>query len=415
MNEIQLLQRAGVAIAIGLLIGIERGWQEREAKDGSRAAGIRTFTLIGALGGLCGLLSSLTAPSLLGYCFLGFAFPFSIFELRKARLAQSVSATTLVAGLLTFVLSAYAVLGNMAVAAAAAVMVAVVLAERILLHNFLERLTWKELRAALLLLVMTAVLLPALPDRMVDPWQALNPYQIWLMTVLIAVVSYGGYIATRLAGERRGLLYAGAVGGLITSTTVTWTFARLARQNPQARPEVMTAILAAWIISLIRMTAIAIFIAPVLAAPLLPPIATAIAVLLIPAMIFYVAAGRAKAHSLFLKDPFELSIVLRFTVLLTAVILAAKLADNLFGQSGLLGLGAFSGLLDVDPITLSIAKSTHAGSDLQAAALVILVAAVANAVAKSVLAFIFGGGRMGGALFVLMVIATAAGAFVFMR
>jgi uncharacterized membrane protein (DUF4010 family) len=321
----------------------------------------------------------------------------------------------MVAGLLTFALSAYAVLGNMAVAAAAAVTVAVVLAERTLLHNFLERLTWKELRAALLLLVMTAVLLPALPDRAVDPWQILNPYQIWLMTVLIAVVSYGGYIATRLAGERRGLLYAGAVGGLITSTTVTWTFARLAKQNPQARPEVMTAILAAWIVSLIRMAAIAIFIAPVLAASLLPPIITAIVALLIPALIFYVAAGRAKAHPLFLKDPFELSLVLRFAVLLTAVILATKLAGNLFGQSGLLGLGAFSGLLDVDPITLSIAKSTQAGGDMHAAALVILVAAVANAVAKSVLAFIFGGARMGGALFLLMVIATAAGTFVLMR
>src|SRR5476651_2454704 len=118
MSEVEILQRAGLAVGIGLLIGIERGWQERQARDGERVAGIRTFTLIGALGGLCGLLSEVSAPVILGFCFLGFALCFGFFEWRGARIAKSVSATDMVAGLLTFVLGAYAVRGNMAVAAA---------------------------------------------------------------------------------------------------------------------------------------------------------------------------------------------------------------------------------------------------------------------------------------------------------
>ena len=233
MAELELLQRAGLAAAIGLLIGIERGWQEREARDGARVAGIRTFTLIGALGGICGLYAGPQVIGL-GLCFLAFALPFGLFEWRRAEQAGSVSATDLVTGLLTFALGAFAAEGNMAVAAAVGVAAAAILAERQMMHEFLRRLKWMELRAGLLLLVMTVVLLPVLPDRTVDPWNALNPHQIWLMTVLVGAVSYGGYIAVRIAGERKGLLYAAIMGGVASSTTVTWMFARLARRNPPA-------------------------------------------------------------------------------------------------------------------------------------------------------------------------------------
>ena len=254
MSELELLQRTALAAAIGLLVGIERGWQEREARDGARVAGIRTFTLIGTLGAICSLFSGPGGVAL-GFCFLGFALPFGLFEWRRAAQEGSVSATDLVAGLLTFALGAYAVRGNLAVAAAAGVASAAVLAERRVMHEFLRHLKWRELRAALMLLVMTAVLLPVLPDRTVDPWNALNPHQIWLMTVLVGAISYAGYIAVRLAGERKGLLAAGLLGGIVSSTTVTWTYARLARRDAGAQPALMAAILAAWIVSLLRMTA----------------------------------------------------------------------------------------------------------------------------------------------------------------
>src|SRR3954469_14914314 len=147
------LKRAGLAAAIGLLVGIERGWQEREARDGSRVAGIRTFTLIGMLGGLCGFLTR-AAPLALGPCFVAFALPFGFMEWRRAQAADSFSATGLVAGLLTFALGAYATAGSMTVAAASAVVMVAVLAERHILHGFLRQLTWVELRGALALLVM---------------------------------------------------------------------------------------------------------------------------------------------------------------------------------------------------------------------------------------------------------------------
>jgi len=407
--DLELLQRAGLAAAIGLLIGIERGWQEREAKGGTRVAGIRTFTLIGLLGGIAGLLPGDLA---LGLCLLGFALPFGYFEWQRASQTGIVSVTSFIAGLVAFALGAYAVRGNMAVAAAGGVMTAAVLAERKLLHGFLKRLTWVELRAALLLLVMTVVLLPLLPDRALDPWGALNPHQIWLMTVLVGAVSYAGYIAVHVAGERRGLLFAGIAGGLATSTTVTWTFARLARRNPAATFEVMTTILAAWVMSLWRVTALAVTIAPPLLLALAPAMMAASAPLLVGAALAYRAAEKKKeSGGLTLSDPVELSLMLRFAVLLAGIMLLAKLFSG--GENGLFALGGLSGLLDVDPITLSMARMANTGLSPFIAVSTVLIACAANALAKSVLAVIFGGWRLGLWLSGLAVLGAGTGALVF--
>lgn len=403
LTELELFQRAGLAVAIGLLIGIERGWQARQARDGTRVAGIRTFTLIGALGGLAGMLPGSAS---LGACLIAFALPFGLFEWRKARANRTLSATDFIAGLVTFVLGACALRADMTLTAAAGVITAAVLAERRVLHSFLRRLQWVELRAALVLLVMTAVLLPALPDRAIDPWGALNPHQIWLMTVLVGAVCYAGYIAVRLAGARRGLLFAGLMGGIATSTTVTWTFARLVRRNTGALPEVMAAILAAWIMSLLRMTALAVAIAPVLLWPLAPPVAAASLVLLLPALLAYRAGRDGGADRLDLPDPVELPLMLRFTALLAAIMLLAKLFSG--GQSGLFALGGISGLLDVDPITLSMAQMTKSSLAPEKAAATILIAAAANGVAKSVLGAAFGGPKLGLMLSGLAVLAFGA-------
>lgn len=403
-----------MAVAIGLLIGIQRGWQEREAHDGARVAGIRTFTLISMIGAASALIGGANSAVVTAACFLGFALPFGLFEYRRSRDLKSHSATNFVTGLLTFVLGAYAMGGRMAIAAALGIAATVILAERDVLHAFLRRLKWTELRAAILLLVMTGVLLPALPSRPVDPWGALNPYQIWFMTILVGVISYAGYIAVRVAGERKGLLYAGLTGGLVTSTTVTWTFARIARRDGAAFPEVLTAILGAWIVSLLRMTAIAISIAPLLARELLPPIAAASVVLLLPAIGSYLMpAARKRDSGLVLQNPFDLSLMMKFFLVLVVIMLLTKLAAGMPGQGGLFALGGLSGAFDVDPITLSSANMTLNGLQPSVAGRTILIAATANAAAKVVLGAAFGGLRMGIALGASAFLAVAAGIFLF--
>lgn len=409
----EVLGRAVLAAAIGLLVGLERGWQLRAEEDGKRVAGIRTFALIGLAGGICGLLSGALSPLVLAASIAAFTLSFALFELQHMRLSRTYSATDLVAGFVTFVLGAYAALGSTAVAAAGGVIAALVLAERNVLHAFVRRLSWAELRATLLLLVMTVVLLPALPDRTIDPWGAVNPHQIWLMTVLIAIVSFGGYVCMRLAGARRGLLFAGAVGGLISSTTVTWTFARMARRNPLPLAEVVTAILGAWIVSLARMSAIALVIAPAAAPQLLPPLLGPALLLLACAGFAYVRAGRTPDGQLPLANPLELPSVLKFGLLLSTIMVIARLAESRFGGAGLSTLSALSGLLDVDPITLSMAQSMRGGMAIHFATGVILIAAFANGVAKSALAFAFGGWKAGTPLAAAMLAAAGFGAFLF--
>jgi uncharacterized membrane protein (DUF4010 family) len=410
MTMWELFARLGLALAIGLLFGIERGWQEREGKSGSRAAGIRTFALIGLLGGIWGLLAKAGGGAvLLGFGALGFAGWFGYFEWRETESQGSFSATGFVAGLLAFALGAYAVLGEKAAAGSAAVAAVAILAERRALHGFLEQLKWVELRAALMLLVMTFVLLPVLPDRTIDPWGAINPHQLWLLTILTAGVSSAGYIAVKFAGARNGLLYAGATGGLVSSTTVTWTFARLARQKSGGHSELAAGIAASWTISLIRMTAIAIVLAPVLTRPLGVPIAAGTVTTLIGAALLFRRAAHDPAEAMLeLEDPFDIWMILRFTLVLALVMFAAKLLSGTVGEAGLLGLGAISGLADVDPITLSMARSAGSAVTPAEAAAVILTAAGTNLAAKCALAIFFGGFRFARPLLATAILSVAA-------
>src|SRR3954470_10764221 len=141
MTEMEILRRLALAVAVGLLFGIERGWQLREEKAGKRVAGIRTYTLIGLTGGVCGLLGAQTGPLLLGLAFFGFTIAFALVELRHMQQTGSFSATDLVAGLLTFALGAYGVSGSEIATGAVAVVATIVLAERRILHGLLRRVT----------------------------------------------------------------------------------------------------------------------------------------------------------------------------------------------------------------------------------------------------------------------------------
>jgi uncharacterized membrane protein (DUF4010 family) len=397
MDTYALLERLLLALSIGLLIGVERGWQERDGKEGSRAAGVRTFALIGLLGGLCALLGASVGNSFLAIALFAFAVCLAVFEWLEARASSSSSATGMIAGLVAFVLGAYAVLGDMVVAGASGIATTIILAERKVLHSFVERLKWSELRAALLLLVMTFVLLPLLPNHPVDPWQALNPRQLWLMMVIIAALSYVGYICVRVAGDRAGLIYAAGAGGLVSSTAVTLAYSRLAKLHPGSAMALTAGVTTAWSISLIRMSAIAMVIAPGLAFHLGALLGVPALILAGVTLIFYRRSGPPGQKSpLVLSDPFELSEVLKFGLLLTVVTLISKLSGSSTNQLGMVPLAAVSGLVDVDPVTLSAARMAGSAIALPFAATVIAVAAGANLACKVAIAGAIGSRRFAG-------------------
>jgi uncharacterized membrane protein (DUF4010 family) len=417
MDTIELLQRLGLALAIGLLIGLERGWRERDARSGSRTAGIRTFTLIGALGGLWGAMVPVLGPIPLAAAALGFALTFAFFQWCEMQAKGEFSVTSTIAGFVAFALGVYAVLGDQVVAAALGIATMALLAARTSMHRFLKTLTWPELRSAILLLGMTFVVLPFLPDRTLDPWDAFNPYQLWLITVVLAAIGFAGYVAVRILGERPGLLVSTVAGSFVSSTTVTVTNARVAAQsNPEKLPFLALTICIAWITSISRMTALAIGINSALLEPLLAPVVAAIAALALAALYFYWRSGpdHAGAEPSF-TNPLDLKFVLSLGALIAVVAVAAKVASESLGQAGLLAVAGLSGFADVDPVTVSSARLAGTSITPAQAAQAILLAAGANLVTKMSAVWI-GGSQFASpvtAAGILAMLAAGAGLFLY--
>lgn len=395
MEQTELILRLGLAFAIGFLIGLERGWRERDEEEGHRTAGLRTFALVGLMGGIFGILSLDGDRVLLAAGFITLGLTLGAFMWREGQHENDFSATSLVAVMLTFLLGAFAVLGDLKIAAGAGVATVILLAHKELLHGWLNRITWLELRSGLLLAAMTFMLLPLLPDRTVDPWNVLNPHELWLMTVLIAAVSFGGYAIVKLAGPKTGLVLAALLGGLFASTAVTLSLARLARDNGGHIRLLAGGILASGCVMFLRVLAVTALINARLSMAVAPVLLVAAAGMGILAFVL-VRAGKDEAvmgnQDFALKNPFDLLEVLRFGVLLAAVTLAVTYANMQIGYSGVLAVAAISGLADVDAVTLSVARLDDF---FPAAANAILAAVAMNTLAKSVYACLIGGPRLG--------------------
>ena len=407
MDLSELAMRLGLALALGFVIGLERGWKERDEGEGKRAAGLRTFSLLGLLGGIFGMLSLGGDRILIAAGFATTSAVMAAFIWRENQRVGLYSATTMVAALVTFMLGALAVMGNMTIAAGAGVVAVGLLAYKTELHGFLSRITWAELRSGLLLAAMTFIALPLLPDKAVDPWGALNPHQLWLITILIAAVSFAGYLAVKLVGPSRGVVLAAALGGLISSTVVTLTLARLARDNASRLGLLAGSILAAGGVMMTRVLVLAGIINLSLGFALAVPLLAAALFQALAAAVLIGREGRsgaASAEGLVHKNPFLLSEVLRFGALLGIVMLAAGIAKSMFGDSGLMAVAAVSGLADVDAMTMSVANM---GPATTAGVAAVLLCIGVNTIAKSIYAGIAGGMKIGLLLFALNMAAMA--------
>ena len=392
MNDTSLLVRLVVALAIGLLIGLERGWRQREDAEGERTAGLRTYTLIALLGALSAILAGATSPVFLGLSFLGFALAFGAFAWLEARIEGNFSVTGVVAALITFALGAYAALGDLQIAVAMGVTVMLILALKNPLHSWLRRLTWLEVRSVLILLAMTFLALPLLPDRTIDPWDAINPAEIWLLAIIIAAISFAGYIAIRVMGSHAGVALAALAGGLASSTATTVTLARMARAHPVASPLLAGGILLAGSVMIARVLVVASALNSALLVPLAWPLGTAGLVLLVVAGALFLTnrKGSEEHPRLSIRNPFDLGTALQLAALIAVISLLAKAARAVMGDAGLTVLAALSGLADVDAITLSLARLSHQDITVATAALGIGIAAAVNTLVKAGMAFSLG-------------------------
>ncbi|MEZ5803778.1 MAG: MgtC/SapB family protein [Rhizobiaceae bacterium] len=408
-----LVARFGLALAIGLLVGLERGWRERDAPDKSRTAGIRTYGISGLLGGVIASLAEATgATLLLAAGFLGFAVVFAWYKAREASHDGDFSVTGVIAGLGVFALGALAVAGDTRAAAAGGALLAAVLASREILHGLLRRLTWIELRSALTLAVMTAVILPVLPDRTVDPWGGLNPREIWFFTVLTAALSFLGYAATRILGQTRGLLLSALAGAAVSSTAVTVALARTARGGGSPLPLAGAAALAA-MVSILRTCIIVLLIGPAAFAPVAPVALAAAACFAAFGVLFLLRADPQAATDAPARNPFELVPLLLFAFLFGAVSTVSAALAGTVGSDGLLATSTLSGAFDVDVATLSALRLIGSVITSDMAGKAVLAALAANTVGRLSIAVLAGPVRFWAPLAAANIVAVAVGCAAF--
>jgi uncharacterized membrane protein (DUF4010 family) len=300
-------------------------------------------------------------------------------------------------------------MGNLQVAIACSVAMALVLALRDPLHKWVASLRWEEIRAVLILLAMTFLLLPLLPNRTVDPWNSINPSQIWMLAIMIAAISFGGYVAVRLFGDRLGVAMAGITGGLASSTATTLTLARLAKTSASSERLLAGGILLAGVVMVIRVGVVASLLNRDLAPLLWMPLIALAVVQAAAAGLFLLRKQEDVRPDLAVSNPLELGTAIKLALLIAVVTVLTDLVHEYVGNAGVLIIAAISGVMDVDAITISMSKLGGNQLPLEMAARAIALAVAVNTLAKAVMATSVGGRKIG--LFVgsASLIAVAAG------
>ncbi|MGB2815734.1 MAG: MgtC/SapB family protein [Burkholderiaceae bacterium] len=388
-GTLSLVLTFGVSAGIGLLVGLER---ERKP---SAKAGVRTFTLIALLGSLAALLTEATGSAwAVGAGAIAVTGTLVAAYLHDPEAVRDDSGTTtVVAALAVFFLGAINYYGYRTPAVALGVGITVLLYFKAEIEGFSHKLTGQDVRSMLQFAVLTAVILPLLPDRAFGPYGVLNPFQIWLMVVLVAAVSLSGYVAWRLTLGRHGLLLTGVLGGLVSSTATTLGYARQVAAGSQTLPAALLVILLANATMLVRV----LFLVGVVAPAALPRAL----VVVLPALLLALAGvawrwksvetAPASGEEAF-RNPTQLGTALGFGAAYALVLLFSAWANEVFGVSGVLALAAASGLTDVDAITLSSMQMLERAALTQDLALTAVAVAIAsNLVFKTVTASAAGG------------------------
>jgi len=342
----------------------------------------------------------------------GVAVFFAVSFRGAASVQKSLSITTAVAGLVTFGLGALASGGEVVLAVGTAAVVALLLGLKGELHRGIRRIRPEELKALLQMGVLTAAILPLLPDAGYGPFGALNPFRLWLAVILIAGLSLAGHVAARWRGPQQGLLLSGMLGALASSTAATLSLARAAKTRPGLAVCSAAAIVAAGGVMFVRMAVVAALLQPDLAMRLGGP-------LLVLAAVSFAAAAwlwRRRDDGYDVPAPdggavFELRTALGFALLLGLVAVLSRAAREVLGDAGMYAVGFLSGLADVDAPLVSSLNLAAAGEVSATVAVNTIVLAVsANMLVKGAMAWAIGGRAVGGRVVAayLAVLAAAA-------
>jgi uncharacterized membrane protein (DUF4010 family) len=402
-----LFQQLGIALLLGMLVGLQREHAE------SGIAGMRTFPLITLLGSLSALLAVHFQESwVIAAGLLGVGTVTIVGHLLRPKPDAHPGTTTDVAMLLMFLVGAFVVIGPMAAAIAVGGCVAVLLQFKPELHNIAKKLGDEDLRAIMQFVLITCIILPILPrvsygpgdfiawkavspDRVPGPLDVLNPFEIWLMVVLIVGLSLGGYICYKFLGRNAGILLGGVLGGAVSSTATTVSYARGTREDPLAARSATIVILIASTVMYVRVFAAVAMVSPEFLRTTILPVSILMLLTMIPALAVWFGIRGQPSQMPEQKNPTQLKSAVVFGLMYAGVLLALAVAKLYWNGRGLYAVAFFSGLTEMDAITLSTARMSITDPTVATDGWrMIVVAALANLVSKAAIAGLLGGARL---------------------
>ena len=412
MQDLALLRPLAFSLAIGLIIGLQRGWKTRDEPAGHRVAGFRTFGLLGLCGGIAALL-----PVAFGAVLLAAAAATLVTGYIRESTDDDHSATTTIAGVLTLALGAFAATGRQTEALAGAAVMLLLLTMRDRLHGFLRGISDAEIEAASRFAIVALVILPLMPDQAFGPYDAWNPRQLWTVVVIVLALNFAGYVASRRLGPSRGLMITAAAGALVSSTAVTASYARRLREDTPATPALIAGIAIASAIMYVRVLLLTALLAP----KALPALALAMA----PAGL--VAAGAAFLVSrhkptqqhpgeLALGNPLNFGPALGLAALVAVLALASRWLLERYGDAGVGTLLLLTGFADVDAAVITLAGLPPGTLSPTRAGLLLSLPILGNMALKAGMVLLIAPNRRGvrGALPLLASILAAAGGVAFL-
>lgn len=385
ITELDLLIRLLIATGIGLLIGLEREHSALLKKE-QIFAGIRTFVLLALTGFMGAALHFLLSPWIFAAIILAVIVLTAISYWITAHKGD-IGSTSELAALLAVFLGAVTFLGQIELSLMITVIMLVMLSSKVQLMNVIGRITQEEIYALVRFVVIALLIYPFLPDENYGPYDVINPSEIGLVVILTSGVGFLGYVLMRVFGANKGVLLTGIIGGLVSSTMVTWVFSKKSNEQSKLSALYTSAILAACTIMVVRVALWVFLFNKALLSGLALPLGILFATAVAATIYFYIRDKKENSKETNMPEgkPLELTNALWFGVLYVAILLVISYANDYLGSSGIYITSGIAGLSDVDAITISISKMS-ANISVTTAQNAILIATLANTVAKFAIA-----------------------------
>jgi uncharacterized membrane protein (DUF4010 family) len=383
--------RLAVGALAGAAVGLERQRAGLQPGRSERFGGLRTFTLLGLTGAVAGWLWTLGAMVPASVLLIAAGALVVVGYVAASRV--DVDATTEVAAIVVLAAGTVAGFGWLALSSGVAAVTTLLLAEKSQLHDFVARLDAEGLRAGMRFAVLALVVLPLLPEGPFGTWGGgIRPRALWMLVLVFAGLSFAGFVARTAVSSRHGTVLTGLIGGLVSSTGVTLTFARASRAQPEDGAPLAQGVLAACTVLVPRVIAAVGLLAPAVVAPLAIRLAPAFIVGAAATLVGIWRSSEAPPPASQARNPLQLGAALQMAALFQVVLVALHLARGRFGEAGVQWSAVLLGLTDVDALTASMAEQTRAGLGADPAATAIALGVVANTVLKLGIAVAVGRG-----------------------